>query len=133
MAWKKGESGNLKGKPKGATHRATRLAITLFEGDAEEIVAAVINKAKDGDMVAARIVIERLLPPAKERPIQIALPDTSTTEGIGAAQDTILAAVSRGDLLPGEGDALMSMIDARRKAIETHNFEQRIAALEQKK
>jgi hypothetical protein len=41
--------------------------------------------------------------------------------------------VGAGDLLPGEGTALAGMVEARRKAVETLELEQRISALESKK
>jgi hypothetical protein len=47
-----------------------------MEGDAEEVVRSVVTAAKNGDMTAARIIIERLLPPKKDRPVSFALSDT---------------------------------------------------------
>jgi hypothetical protein len=34
-----------------------------LSGDAEDVVRAVISAAKDGDMVAAKIVLDRIAPP----------------------------------------------------------------------
>lgn len=89
--------------------------------------------AKGGDMSAARLVLERLVPPAKERPIFLALPDTGTANGIAEAQNAILQAVAAGDLLPGEGATMACIVEARRKAVERLELEQRITALETKK
>ena len=106
------------------------LVVSLMEAGASDIAKAVINAAKGGDLAAARLVLERLVPPVRERPISIALPASSTTEGIGAAQDAILLALGAGELLPGEAAALVDMLDARRRTIETQDLEQRVAALE---
>ena len=46
--------------------------------DEEEIVASVIQAAKGGDMTAARLVLERIAPIRKGRPITLALPVTDT-------------------------------------------------------
>lgn len=131
--FRKGESGNPAGKPRGTRSHATRLLLSMMEGGAEEITKAVIDKAKEGDLAAARLVLERIVPPAKERPISVALPDISTVEGVSAAQAAILQAVGAGDLLPGEASTLSGIVEARRKAIETEELETRIAALEQQK
>lgn len=133
MVWKKGESGNPTGKPAGVRNRATVMVQSIMERGAKEITEAVVGLAKDGDLSAARLVLERLLPPAKERPIALTLPDTGSAEGIAQAQAAILQAVAAGDLLPGEGTALAGIVEARRKAVETHELEQRISALEGKK
>ena len=86
--------------------------------------------AKQGDMSAARLVLERLVPPAKERPIFLNLPDTGSADGVAQAQAAILQAVAAGDILPGEAATLAGIVEARRKAVETQELEARISALE---
>jgi hypothetical protein len=129
-AWKPGQSGNPKGKPAGTRNKATMMVLGLMETGAEEITEAVITAAKAGDLTAARMILDRLAPPAKERPLSLALPDTATAEGVSAAQQSILRAVAAGDLLPGEGQTLAALVESRRKAFETQELERRIAALE---
>lgn len=133
QAWKPGQSGNPKGKPAGARNKATMAVLKLMESGAKEITAAVITAAKAGDLTAARMVLDRLAPPAKERPVRLDLPDTGTAQGVSDAQHAILQAVAAGELLPGEGATLAGIVEGRRKALETQELEARIAALETKK
>lgn len=133
MTWKKGESGNPTGKPTGARNKATVMVQSIMERGAKEITEAVVGLAKGGDLSAARLVLERLAPPVKERPIFLSLPDTRSAEGVAEAQNAILQAVAAGDLLPGEAATLAGIVEARRKAVETLELEQRITALEEKK
>ena len=106
------------------------MVLALMEGGAEEITQAVVAAAKKGDLAAARLVIERLAPPLRERPLSLPLPDTRTASGVSEAQQAILDAVGGGEILPGEGTALAGILEARRKALETVELEQRISALE---
>lgn len=129
-AWKKGMSGNPAGKQPGTLNRKTMLALALLDRDLETITKVVVDAAKGGDMQAARFIVERMVPPMRERPITVDLPPIRTTAGASVAQQVILDAVARGDLLPGEGTTLAGMVEQRRKAIETEELEQRIAALE---
>ena len=129
-AWKPGQSGNPKGKPAGTRNRATVAVLALMESGAEEITKTIIDAAKGGDLAAARLVLERLAPPMRERPISIDLPETSTSEGIDKASQTVLAAAASGEILPGEAQVLAGIIEGRRKAVETLELEKRIAALE---
>ncbi len=108
----------------------TVIELLLMEQGAEEITKAVIDAAKGGDLMAARLVIERLAPPLRERPINIDLPDTRTADGCVEAQGAILQAVGMGELLPGEGATLAGIVENRRRSIETLELEQRITALE---
>jgi len=117
MVWAKGQSGNPTGKPAGARNKATVMVQSILERGAKEITEAVVSLAKEGDLAAARLVLERLVPPAKERPIFLALPDTGLAEGIDEAQTAILKAIAAGELLPGEAATLAGIVEARRKAL----------------
>lgn len=132
-AYKPGQSGNPKGKPAGTRSKATQLLLALMEGGAEDITNAVITAAKAGDLMAAKIILDRLIPPAKERPVNLDLPDTKTAEGVSAAQSAILQAVAAGDLLPGEGQTLSAIVESKRRAIETQELSDRITQLENAK
>ena len=129
-AWKPGQSGNPKGKAAGSRNKATAMVLNLMETGARDITDAVITAAKGGDLTAARMVLDRLAPPAKERPVSLDMPDTGTAAGVSAAQEAILQAVATGELLPGEAATLAGIVEGRRRALETQELEQRIAALE---
>ncbi|MEF8722705.1 DUF5681 domain-containing protein [Candidatus Accumulibacter phosphatis] len=133
MVWAKGQSGNPAGKPAGARNKSTRMVLAIMERGAKEITEAVVKLAKEGDLSAARLVIERLLPPAKDRPIFLELPEADTAAGIAQAQAVIVRAVAAGELLPGDAATLAGIVEVRRKALETQELEQRIAALEETK
>ena len=132
-AWKPGESGNPRGKPKGAINKTTRLALELFEGGIKNIAEVVIKQAQDGDLTAARLVLDKLVPNARERAVELpGLPSTENPAGVAEAQAAILQAVASGDLTPGEAATLSGIVENRRKAIETLELEQRIKAIEER-
>lgn len=119
------------GKPRGAKHRATTLAMELLESGIEDVAGVVVEAARGGDLMAARIVLDKLIPSAKERRVDLPeLPDTATAAGVSQAQQHILEAVAAGDLTPGEASTLSGIVEARRKALETQELEARISALE---
>lgn len=129
-AFKPGQSGNPRGKPAGTRSKSTQLLLALMEGGAEKITQAVIESAKAGDLMAAKIILDRVVPPAKERPVHVDLPDTTTAQGVSAAQSAILQAVAGGDLLPGEASTLSAIVESKRRAIETQQLSDRITQLE---
>ncbi|MBS0586855.1 MAG: hypothetical protein JSS37_02625 [Proteobacteria bacterium] len=129
--FEKGKSGNPRGRPAGARNKASLMLDKLMEKGAQDIVETVIDRAKGGDMTAARLILERLAPPAKERPIAIALPPVCHVQGVVDAQALVIASLSSGELLPGEATAIMTMLEAQRKGIETVKLEARIKSLEE--
>src|SRR5262245_104266 len=75
-----GQSGNPAGKPKGTRHRATMFAQQLLDGEAEAMVRKVIEKAKQGDMIALRLCLDRIVPPRRDRPVHFEIPDLKFAE-----------------------------------------------------
>jgi phage tail sheath gpL-like len=121
------------GKPKGARHRTTIVAEKLMQDDADAIVQAVIEKAKAGDMVAARIVLDRIVPIRKGAVVQIALPAAKTAEDVSMALATLIQAMADGEVTPDEAATIGSVLEIRRRAIETLEFDERLKKLEEAK
>ncbi len=128
--FQKGQSGNPKGRPAGARNRRTIALEEMLEGEIEAITRAAIDAAKNGDMAAIRLIMDRVLPPARCRPISIDLPAITDAASISSAQAEILRAVSTGDLLLDEAEALSGLLEARRRSLEAADLEERIKQLE---
>ena len=129
--WKKGQSGNPRGRPKGSRNKATLLAIAAMEGELTDVVKVVIDAAKGGDMAAARLVVDKLIPTTRERPLSIALPDVTSVDDCATAQAKVLATVATGEILPGEGETLAGLIEHQRRSLETSDLAARMTALEE--
>ena len=118
------------GKPRGARHRVTQLAEQLMADDAEAVVKKVIEAAKGGDMQAARVVMDRILPARKSRTVSITLPKIESANDLLKAMSAVVEAVGAGELDPDEGAALAALLEAKRRALEVVDIEQRLSALE---
>ena len=130
--FRKGQSGNPAGRPKGSMNKATRLAQSLLDGEAAELTRKVIELAKGGDMQALRLCLDRLVPPKKDSPVRVAMPDVNGAAGMKQASEAILMAVATGEITPAEGHAIAAIVEGHRKVIELAEIERRIAALEQR-
>ena len=118
------------GKPKGARHRVTQLAEQLMADDTEAVVRKIIEAAKAGDMQAARVVIDRILPARKSRTVSIALPKIDNAGDLLKAVSAVVEAVGAGELDPDEGAALAGLLEAKRRTLEVVDIEQRLSVLE---
>jgi hypothetical protein len=124
--WKPGQSGNPAGRPPGQS-AITRLRAQL-EPDAPQILETMVAAAKGGDVQAARLILERILPPFKptEQAMELALEGKTLTDK-GRA---VLGAVSAGELAPGQGSQLIVAIGTLARVAEIDDLERRIAELE---
>ena len=127
-----GQSGNPAGKPRGARHKAVVAMDSLGRNASEEILMAVIQAAKTGDMRAAEIILRRVWPETKGRPVTLDLPKITDAAGVMEALSRITAATAAGEITTDEAAALAGLVEGQRKAIETADLEARIAALEAK-
>ncbi len=120
-----------KGRPAGSRNTATLALQALLDGEGEAITRKAIRLAKAGNETALRLCLERLIAPRKERPLRLKLPtDISTAEGISHALAAILASAAKGEITIGEAVQLASLLEIRRKMIETQEFERRLGEME---
>ncbi len=126
--WKPGESGNPKGKPPG-TGEVAKLRAAIGSR-VPELLAAMMTLALDGDVGAARLLLERAIAPLKaaEQTQALSLPNGTLTEQ-GRA---VLAAVAAGELAPGQGAQLLTAFGTLGKIAEIDELAARITLLEKK-
>lgn len=92
------------------------------------IVDKLLTQALEGDTQAARLLLERVLPPLKatEQTQVLTLPDGSLSDQ-GRA---VLAAVAAGELAPAQGSALVAAIGQLARVVEIDELQRRIERLE---
>jgi hypothetical protein len=103
----------------------------LLDGEAEALTRKCVELAMQGDTTALRLCMERLAPAMKSRAVQLPLPAVETAEDVLKAQAATIRAMAAGKITPDEAATIAGVLDAKRKAIETVDLEQRIAKLEQ--
>ncbi len=130
--FKPGQSGNPSGRRSGARSKALLALDALAEGEATAIAQAMIDKAKEGDTTAGRMLLERIWPVRKGRSIAFDLPEVTKAEDLPTAIASVARQVAEGDITPDEGAIIVSLLDAHRRAIETSDHAARIEALEER-
>lgn len=125
--FKKGQSGNPAGKPKGARDKRTALR-ELLQPHAADLVKKAVDLALAGDTTALRICIDRCIPAikAKDQPISLSgLNGTPAEMG-----ETVLRAMAAGEITPDEAAAVMQVVTAQMRIVEVDDLVKRIEALE---
>ena len=119
-----------KGRPPGSRNKTTVALEKLMADDGKAVVAAVLKAAKGGDIHAARLILDRIVPARKGRAVAFQLPIISTPADILTALSAVVAAVGQGDLSPDEAAAIVALLESHRKTLEAVDLESRLAALE---
>ena len=130
--FQKGFSGNPAGRPPGSRNSSTMLVESLLEQEAEPLTLKLIERAKEGEMSAMRLCMERLMPVRKDRSVDISLPPSETMQQIFVAIGQVFAAITQGDITPAEGESLTNVLLAQKEAIVKADLERRIEELERR-
>ena len=85
-------------------------ALAIMEADAETISRKAVELALGGDLTAIRIVLDRLVAPRRDRPVEIALPKIVTASDLVAAASAIVEAIEEGAVTPSEAAALSTAL-----------------------
>jgi len=128
--FRKGQSGNPGGKPKGCRNATTILFDEMLKDNAKDLIEKTIAMAKGGDGPALRLCIDRLAPPRKDRPVWFELPKMKESRDAVNASSAIVEAVASGELTPVEAAELSKIVDSYARVLQTAEFEQRIIKLE---
>ena len=126
-SWKPGQSGNPAGRPPGVGEIGKLRA--AIGARVPELLAAMMTRALDGDVGAARLLLERAIAPLKgiEQAVTLTLPNDGT---LTAKANAVLSAAAAGELAPGQAAQLIAALGTLAKISEVDELAARITALE---
>lgn len=126
MAFVKGVSGNPSGRPLDPNKAKVR---QLLESNAPDLIQKAIDAARNGDMVAMRLCLERVYPSLKAQskvePINIDMSGTPVEQS-----RAVLQGVADGMIAADEAVQLLNGIAASMKILELTELAARLDALE---
>lgn len=74
----------------------------LLDGEAQALTRLCVDRAFEGDPVALKLCMERILPPRKELPVEFTLPPLQSGSDLTAAMAAILKAAAEGRITVGQ-------------------------------
>jgi len=110
MAFVKGTSGNVKGRPKGIIDKRQRMQKAIGEG-ADAVIQVIKARALDGDMQAAALLISRLVPTLKPEGAPIRFKHDSSLP-TSKQIEMVIAAVAAGQITIEEGLHVAKIVEA---------------------
>jgi hypothetical protein len=128
--WKRGQSGNPAGRPKGALNKATEEVRAILVGNGPQVMQQAVDRTMAGSDIALRECMKRLLPVMRSRPVEIDLPADATAMDVAAAMSETVRAMAAGEISPGEAAEIKNVLEGQRRTVETIELERRIARLE---
>jgi hypothetical protein len=104
----------------------------MLEPYAEELIQRVVDMAKDGDMTALKLCLDRLCAPLRPTDNLITIDDLDTCTELSGKGEMVLTSVAKGIITPVEASNFISAISSQARIIEVDELERRVAELEAK-
>ena len=127
--YKKGQSGNPMGRPKGIVDRRSGY-LALIEKRLPDVVNKVVSAALGGDMTACKLLLDKVLPSVRSISPVMSLPQSgeSTTDQSSA----VIKAMLGGSLAPDQAAIAISVLVDHARLCEHTELEARLASLEKR-
>lgn len=130
-AWTPGmRSPNPAGRPRGIVDKRQKLNQRML-ADADAIVSALIDKALEGEVGAASLILARVLPALRSQAEKVQF-DFDAAGPVTNQVEQVLAAIASGVVAPDVGRQIIDAIGALSAIRATEELEARLAALEAK-
>lgn len=127
--WDRGQSGNPAGRPRGTT-TAAKIRKIVGEKDLKEIIDRLSTLAKLGDVPAAKLLLDRCIPPLKAVELPVSIEGVDSSGSVLSIAQEIVAACTNGQIAPSQAAAILSALSAVSKIRDVEELAQRIAAIE---
>jgi hypothetical protein len=119
-----------RGRPKGSRNKFTQQAREIFETHAPSVMRKGIAEALQGETRLLATFVNWLLGP-QTFPKKFGKLPMRTTDDLMETFDLVAKKLGAGEITLSEAQELVSMIEQRRKLIETHGFEKRLQNIEE--
>jgi hypothetical protein len=127
------EPGNKfgRGRPRGSRNKNSFPAMQLLDSHAEPLMRRALVEALKGDVPLLRTLLGYVVARRQEAPLKTGPLPAHTAEELDQSSESVFQAVATGRITPQEARELSSVIECRRRVIETRDLDTRLRAVEQ--
>jgi len=118
MRFQPSQSGNPAGRPAGSLNKKTLAIDAELQEQAAEAAKVLIERAKNGDLTAMRMCLDRFAPTGRNRPVAIELPVIKTPEDAELALTVVTDELAAGELTIAEAAGLVTLIERMLRVAE---------------
>src|SRR5579872_4475960 len=111
-----------RGRPKGSRNKTTKQMQELLYRYSDAILGKCIRMALEGDQIAMRLCMERILPARRDGFVQLPSLRSQTQTEIAKSSEQVLKSIACGTISPSEGEIISKLLNDRLKVLEVADF-----------
>ena len=112
------------GRPRRAVNEAADDLDRIAVGAARELIDVAITQARNGNMVALKLVLDRGWPVHRRRPVEVATPGLAHSTDFLPAQAALTDAVLCGDVSPDDGAVIASLLEEQYQRVSSREIDE---------
>lgn len=110
------------GRPKGSRNAGTLIIEQIGEPAVQDLMHKMVALGKEGDVAAAKFILERFSCPRKGYFVEIPLPPVRTLEDVGKAMTIVIEQMAQAKLTVEEANAVMGVLEKKVNFIHAENM-----------
>ncbi len=112
------------GRPRRPVNEAADALDQVGVAAAKELIEVAIAQGRKGNMMAVKLVLDRVWPTHRRRPVEIATPVLARASDFLPAQAALTDAVLSGEVSPHEGAVIASLLEEQRRRVFSKEFDE---------
>ena len=132
MVFKAGQSGNPRGRPKGAGNAALSALRKPLNDNAEQLIQVAVDMALEGNETMLKACLDKLLPSIKSTDREVQLSGLNKQKSLLGKAEFVIRCVAEGKITPVEGNQLLSGLSTVTRIFESDEILKRLETLEKK-
>jgi hypothetical protein len=119
-----------RGRPRGSRNNKTVLIEELLAENSQSLLSQALKLAHEGNVPLLRLLLDRVLPRPKDAAVEIGPLPMGTSEDLVQSQAKVMQELGLGQLTLHQAEQIFSLLDNRRRVLETHELAQHVRAIE---
>jgi hypothetical protein len=118
------------GRKPGTRNKVTVMLEKVMAGKAKAVTDKVVAEALAGNMVAAKMLLDRIVPPPRDRKVAISLPPINSPADLLDAHNALIGHLADGTISAAEAAAIASVMDRHKGAVDLSKVIDRMVGIE---
>lgn len=110
---------------------SSSLEAMLYDA-APDLMQALIQRAKDGDVRALSLCMDRIYPVIRDRRLRLKIGEIRTPKDLCTALDSLIQSMADGDIAPSEALTVTGTLKAMAEAFHAGDIAERLDAIEER-